>query len=94
MINPVWHVYPKVSADLNIQLLHNRGITTAREQEAFLHPAVPTLDYILSQSKISTKALSKAVGRLNQAIKKSEKVIVYGDYDTDGITGTTILWEA
>lgn len=37
--------------------------------------------------------MDKAVKRINQAIDKGEKITVYGDYDADGITSTTIMTE-
>lgn len=38
--------------------------------------------------------MSKAVERINHAIDNGEKITIYGDYDTDGITATTIMMEA
>ena len=38
--------------------------------------------------------LAKATKRIKEAIKNKEKVIVYGDYDTDGVCATAIMWEA
>lgn len=35
--------------------------------------------------------IDKAIERINQAIDKSERILVYGDYDADGVTSTTIL---
>lgn len=37
--------------------------------------------------------MAKAVKRINQAIDKGEKITIYGDYDADGITATTIMTE-
>lgn len=73
-------------------LLKNRGIKTPKEKKEFFEPTHP--------EKISLKALSisklevnKTIKRLRRAKKTGEKVIVYGDYDADGISGTAILWE-
>lgn len=38
--------------------------------------------------------MKKAVARINQAIKKSEKIVVYGDYDIDGLSASTLLFDA
>lgn len=35
--------------------------------------------------------MRKAVDRINLAIDKHERILVYGDYDADGVTSTTIL---
>ena len=35
--------------------------------------------------------MEKAVTRINEAIDKNERILVYGDYDADGVTSTTIL---
>jgi single-stranded-DNA-specific exonuclease len=35
--------------------------------------------------------MEKACKRINQAIERDEKILVYGDYDCDGITATTIM---
>ncbi|MEJ7532733.1 single-stranded-DNA-specific exonuclease RecJ, partial [Staphylococcus hominis] len=35
--------------------------------------------------------IDKAIERINQAIDKNERILVYGDYDADGVTSTTIL---
>ena len=35
--------------------------------------------------------MQKAVDRINLAIDKNERILVYGDYDADGVTSTTIL---
>jgi len=39
------------------------------------------------------RQLKKALSRIKKAIKAKEKIIVFGDYDVDGICGTAILWE-
>ena len=72
-------------------LLQNRNVTTKKEAESFLHPK---LAEITAQSvKINAKELKKALLRIKRAIKNKEKIIVFGDYDVDGICGTAILWE-
>ena len=35
-----------------------------------------------------------AVKRLKQAVKKQEKVLIYGDYDVDGVTASALMYEA
>jgi single-stranded-DNA-specific exonuclease len=73
-------------------LLKNRGISSKKAGEVFLHPPPP--DTISPASVgINPDELSVAVTRILKARNTDERVIVYGDYDADGITATAILWE-
>lgn len=72
-------------------LFENRGLKTAKEIGAFIHPNLP--DVTLSSVGIDEKAVGKTLERLQMAKEKKEKVVIFGDYDVDGITGTCILWE-
>ncbi len=67
-------------AKLLDKLLSNRGVTQEilDRDDAFHDPFL-------------MKGMERAVGRIHEAIEKKERIIVYGDYDVDGITGTTIL---
>lgn len=73
-------------------LLANRGLKTAKQVKEFLSPPDP---YTLtaSQLSINSKEVEKAVSRIKKAIKDKEKIIIYGDYDSDGVCATAILWE-
>lgn len=93
MQQKTWRVAKRTDKDILKQLFINRNLKTKREQEEFLHPPQPTLASILSQSQISRRSLEKAMKRIIRAINSKEKIVIYGDYDADGITGTTILWE-
>ncbi|MCL5432861.1 MAG: single-stranded-DNA-specific exonuclease RecJ [Patescibacteria group bacterium] len=80
----------KVRDIINI-LLENRGLKIKKELEEFLNPA---LENVTAENVgIDKEQLKKAVDRIKKAIKNKEKVIVFGDYDADGICGTAILWE-
>jgi single-stranded-DNA-specific exonuclease len=72
-------------------LLENRGIKTAEERESFLHPKLE--DVTIDSVSIDRKQLEKALQRIQKAIDEKEHIVVFGDYDVDGITGTAILWE-
>jgi single-stranded-DNA-specific exonuclease len=79
------------SADLLSLLLKNRSIKPP-DQRSFLKPVHP--DTLTAHDfKISPIHLKKAVQRIQKAIKDQEKILIYGDYDVDGLTATTILWE-
>ena len=72
-------------------LLQNRGISTKEEMEDFLHPI---LEKVTAENVgIDSKQITKTLTRLKKAIEQKEKIVVFGDYDVDGITGTAILWE-
>jgi len=73
-------------------LLQNRGLKTKKQIEEFLDPVSP-FDFTPKQLGISPKELTKAVKRIKKAIESKEEMIVWGDYDVDGLTGTAILWE-
>ncbi len=73
-------------------LFLGRGLKTRKQQEEFLNPKDP---YRLTPKEvgISPVQLIKALKRIKKAIKNKEKIIVYGDYDTDGVSATAVLWE-
>lgn len=70
------------------QILWQRGIQTPDALARFLHADLQDLydPYLLYD-------MDKAVERLNDAIMSGEKILVYGDYDADGITSTTVIVE-
>lgn len=67
-------------------ILINRNITTNTEVELFLNPT--RNDF---HDPFLMPDMDKAVERILKAIENQEKVIIYGDYDVDGITSITIL---
>ncbi len=74
-------------------LLQGRGLKTKKQVDEFLKPSRPktlTPDFL----GIAQNGLIKAAKRIEKAIDLKESVIIYGDYDADGICGTAILWEA
>lgn len=80
---------PQNSAELISLVIQNRGIT---DIEKFIHPTSP-LDLTLRDVGIDDDAVEKALKRLKVAHEKGEKIVIYGDYDCDGVCATTILWE-
>ncbi|MBI4028768.1 MAG: single-stranded-DNA-specific exonuclease RecJ [Candidatus Blackburnbacteria bacterium] len=73
-------------------LLENRGLKTKKEKEDFFNPPDPQ-NFSPKDVGIDAKQLEKAIKRILAAIEKKEKIIVYGDYDVDGICASAILWE-
>ncbi|MEN9201737.1 MAG: single-stranded-DNA-specific exonuclease RecJ [Thermostichus sp. DG02_2_bins_29] len=71
------------------KLLALRGLHTPEQVQAFLHPEC----YIPTPPE-SLPDLEKAVKRLLRARESEEKVWIWGDFDCDGVTGTTLLLSA
>ncbi len=73
--------------DLEKQLLFNRGIRDETETEDFLNPKYESL-----HDPSLMLGMAETVKRIKAAKSSGEKVVVYGDYDVDGITATAILY--
>lgn len=72
-------------------LLKNRKITKQNRQE-YLSPSPPQ-SFSLKDFGITPKNLDKSIKRIKQAIVKKQNILIYGDYDVDGISATAILWQ-
>ena len=68
------------------QLLFNRGYATDEAARKFLKASVP-----FDTSPWQLKGMEIAVNRLEEAINKQEPIVIYGDYDVDGVTATALL---
>ncbi len=94
-----WHIPPKMPKTLPeqvgdvhpvlLQVLYNRGISKPDQIRAFLdgHYAKSTDPFLLTD-------MDKAVARIKQAIDNEETIVVYGDFDADGVTSTVLLTQA
>lgn len=71
---------------ITAQLLINRGIYTVEQGHSFLDCELGKLPHPLQ-----LKDMDKAVSRVLKAVELREKILVYGDYDADGITSTTLM---
>ena len=85
-------VSKKLSRALNINLitaslLVARGILKVDEGKSFLEGGLDKL-----HSPYELKGIKKAVARINKALNDKEKIIIYGDYDVDGVTSTALLY--
>jgi single-stranded-DNA-specific exonuclease len=74
---------------LIVQFLFSRGITTEKEIREFITPNYETD----SNDPFLFDDMEKVVRRIEQAKNKKEKVVIYGDYDADGITASIIMKE-
>jgi len=70
-------------------LLINRGYADERAARVYLSPAYDQL-----HEPYAMRGMKEAVARLQHAITTGERVLIYGDYDVDGTTGTAILLRA
>ena len=79
------------SKQLNISerfgsLLLARGLEDVNEAKKYLHPSIQDM-----QDPFEIKGMSEAVARVKKAIENQEKVLIFGDYDCDGIAAISII---
>lgn len=74
-------------SELMAHLLLNRGVLPGDDPTEFLTPQMKNLDPpdSLPGARFAAQAIA-------QAVKRGEKIVLYGDYDVDGIAGVAILW--
>lgn len=73
-------------SEILVELLIQRGYTDIKKVTEFLYPQKQKF-----HDPFLMKGMDKAVERIIKAISKQEKIIVYGDYDVDGISATSLL---
>ena len=79
--------FPEFSP-LVVQLLYNRGLKTQKQIDEFFNP-----DYQTDlHSPFLFREMKKAVKRVFEAVERKEKIIVYGDYDADGVCAAAIVF--
>lgn len=74
------HVYPLVA-----QVLHNRGLTSPAGALSWLNGPGASVD------PWAMKGMQAAVARIRAALRSDEAIVVYGDFDADGVTATALL---
>jgi single-stranded-DNA-specific exonuclease len=72
---------------ISAQVLLNRGIKDEVEAETFLKSNLFDLP-----SPNLLKGMDRAIERIKRAIRKGEKIAIYGDYDVDGVTATALFY--
>lgn len=93
-----WRIAEKINDDFKdkfpeingvvLQLLYNRGLDSQDKIDRFLGP-----DYIGDQNDpYLFKDMAKATEVILGAIEKNEKIVVYGDYDADGVSSTALMY--
>ena len=74
-------------SEICAKLLINRGYTTPKEAESFLKNETSVLHdpFLLAD-------VEPAIERIKEAVDKKEKIVIYGDYDVDGVTAVSTLY--
>ncbi|QDI92827.1 hypothetical protein EPH95_18005 [Salicibibacter halophilus] len=94
-----WHIRPldqraKALADafrvseLTAQLLCNRGFEEVEDARVFLHT-----DESILHDPFSLAGMEESVRRIQRAVAGNEKIVVFGDYDVDGVSSTVLMCE-
>lgn len=89
-MDKIWDLrFFQENKDLNFldKILAERNIITKKEKEIFLSSDLKYLSdpFILPE-------MERAVKRIIKAVERNEKILIYGDYDVDGITSTAVLY--
>ena len=71
------------------KLLWNRHLQSEEQIKAFFNPTLELL-----HDPFALFEMDKAVSRIQAAVENGQRMLIYGDYDADGITSTTVLKEA
>lgn len=86
--NEIKHLSAALNVNMTIaRLLVQRGIKTFNDAKAFFRPRLSDL-----HDPFLMKDMDKAVERLELAIKRQEKILIYGDYDVDGTTSVALMY--
>ena len=83
------NIGPIIIEQLNpivLDILKQRGLKDKKSIEKFLYPTLNDL-----HNPFLLKDMDRAVNRIKDAISRKEKVLIFGDYDVDGISATAIL---
>ena len=85
-------VVKKLSEELGVDqiiatLLAERGVTTFEEAKRFFRPSLDQL-----HDPFLMKGMDKAIARINEAVARKERILVYGDYDVDGTSAVAVVY--
>ncbi|PYQ59086.1 MAG: single-stranded-DNA-specific exonuclease RecJ, partial [Acidobacteria bacterium] len=77
----VFHIHPVIA-----EILHRRGITTEDEYRRFVAPSIADL-----HDPAGIHGIGAACERIERAVRDKETILIYGDYDVDGVTSIVLL---
>lgn len=85
-----WRIKENQSVEKSLikRLLFSRGIKTDKEIYEFLHP----LEMTPYDPNVFVD-MEKTIERLSNAVDNNEKIVIYGDFDADGVTSTSLLYK-
>ncbi len=95
MANYRWHLLTKTiigaenRQELIKTLLRNRGLENDKAFFSPLHPG----KFSLADLGVDNQMAEKSYARLNEARRRKEEIVVFGDYDVDGFVSTALVWE-
>ncbi|MEM9448441.1 MAG: single-stranded-DNA-specific exonuclease RecJ [Cyanobacteria bacterium P01_E01_bin.6] len=104
--NAIWHFPPRSTPSTDFiqavsqytsesegkfaaQLLWQRGIQASDQLDSFVNPEA----YLPTPASAFGEEMEWAIARLIKARQSHEKVAIWGDFDADGVTATSVLWE-
>ena len=102
-MNYKWHIQPPDDAliaeskdlarqlhisDISARLLIRRGIHSVEEAKSYVHPSLGELN-----DSFLMRDMDKAVERLELALRRNERILIYGDYDVDGTTAVALVYK-
>ncbi len=68
-------------------LLVERGVTTFEEARCFFRPSLDQL-----HDPFLMKDMDRAIARINEAVRRRERILIYGDYDVDGTSAVALVY--
>lgn len=86
-----WVAKPRTESTVLDQVLVNRGVDLA-DKDTYLRPALTQMHDPYELGPAET--IVRSAERIAAAIRAKEKIVVYGDYDVDGVTGTATMLKA
>ncbi|MFN7160868.1 MAG: single-stranded-DNA-specific exonuclease RecJ [Candidatus Gracilibacteria bacterium] len=88
LLNKTWIIKQRdPEKDVMTKIYENRGIFSESDREGFLLPSPEECIH----DPFLMEDMEKAVDRIDRAIKDKERIVIFGDYDADGVTATAVL---
>lgn len=90
LLNKKWEIVNKFDyQSFQEKIYTNRGLGSIDSMEAFLYPSLEKNLY----DPYKMLGMRQAVERIKQSVKAHERIVVFGDYDVDGVTSTYVMYD-